>query len=141
MYQANHERLVETARQYDLNLIVVFGSQVRGQERPGSDIDVAVRMTSRDWGDAEQELMLIGELAEAIQGDGDIDVVFLNGASPLLLFEVASSGKALYQKEPTTFMQFQSYAARRYDDSRKFFPLQDCFIEEHIERWKKHKSA
>lgn len=141
MYQANHERLVETARQYDLNLIVVFGSQVRGQERPGSDIDVAVRMTCRDWGDAEQELMLIGELAEAIQGDGDIDVVFLNGASPLLLFEVASSGKALYQKEPTTFMQFQSYAARRYDDSRKFFPLQDSFIEEHIERWKKHKSA
>ena len=98
-------------------------------------------MTSRDWGDAEQELMLIGELAEAIQGDGDIDVVFLNGASPLLLFEVASSGKVLYQKEPTTFMQFQSYAARRYDDSRKFFPLQDSFIEEHIERWKKHKSA
>ena len=32
-------------------------------------------------------------------------------------------------------------ANRRYDDSRKFFPLQDSFIEGHIEQWKKRKKG
>jgi len=84
-------------------MVVIFGSQVSGHARAGADIDVAVRMQRRAWGDWERELELVGELTEAITGDGDLDVVFLNGASPLLLFEVASSGVVLYQMQPTAF--------------------------------------
>ena len=86
-------------------MVVVFGSQATGRAVPGSDVDVAVRMMHRDWDDPEVELNLIGELAGAIGGDGDVDVAFLNGASPLLLFEVARSGIPIYQREPTTLRQ------------------------------------
>jgi predicted nucleotidyltransferase len=107
-----------------------FGSQVQGQARPGSDIDVAVRWIRRDWEDVERELALIGELTEAIWGDGDIDVSFLNGASPFLLFEVACSGVPLYERQPGGFILFQSYAARRYYDQQKFSDLQAKYLKE-----------
>jgi len=54
MYQVNNQKLVEIAHRYDLDLVVVFGSQAQGQARPGSDIDVAVRWIRRDWEDVER---------------------------------------------------------------------------------------
>jgi len=130
MYKVNSQKLTEIARRYDLDLVIVFGSQTREQARPGSDIDVAVRWIRRDWEDVERELALIGELTEAIWGDGDIDVSFLNGASPLLLFEVACSGVPLYERQPGGFTLFQSYAARRYYDQIKFSELQSEYLKE-----------
>lgn len=130
MYQANSQKLTEIARRYDLDLVIVFGSQTQGRACPGSDIDVAVRWTHRDWEDVERELALIGELTEAIWGDGDLDVSFLNGASPLLLFEVACSGVPLYERQPGDFNLFQSYAARCYYDQDKFAEIQGQYLKE-----------
>ena len=130
MCRVDTAQLTDIAQRYGLDMVVIFGSQVSGPAQAGSDIDVAARMQRRARGDWERELELIGELTEAITGDGDLDVVFLNGAAPLLLFRVASDGVVLYQVQPTTFAQFQSYAARRYDDSRKFFELQREYLEE-----------
>jgi predicted nucleotidyltransferase len=135
MYKVNNQKLTEVARRYDLDLVIVFGSQAQGQARPGSDIDVAVRWIRRDWEDVEGELALIGELTEAIWGDGDIDVSFLNGASPLLLFEVACSGVPLYERQPGGFTLFQSYAARRYYDQSKFADLQGKYLKERYASW------
>jgi predicted nucleotidyltransferase len=130
MYQANSQKLAEIARRYDLDLVIAFGSQTQGRARPGSDVDVAVRWTHRDWEDVERELALIGELTEAIWGDGDLDVSFLNGANPLLLFEVACSGVPLYERQPGDFNLFQSYAARHYYDQSKFAELQGQYLKE-----------
>jgi len=130
MYEVNGQKLTDIAHRYGLDLIVVFGSQAQGKARPGSDIDVAVRWIRRDWEDVERELALIGELTEVIWGDGDLDVSFLNGASPLLLFEVACSGVPLYERQPGDFNLFQSYAARCYYDQRKFAELQGEYLKE-----------
>lgn len=130
MYEVNSQKLAEVARRYGLDLIIVFGSQTRGQAHPGSDIDVAVRWIHRDWKNLDRELALIGELTEAIWGDGDLDVSFLNGASPLLLFEVACSGVPLYERQPGDFNLFQSYAARCYYDQCKFADLQGEYLKE-----------
>jgi len=130
VYRADREKLAEIAQKYGLDLIVIFGSQVQGRAVLGSDVDVAVRFVRRDWGDVNRELDLIGELAGAIEGDGDLDVAFLNGASPLLLYQVACTGVPLYEKDPGDFALFQSYAARRYYDSQKFFEAQDRYLRE-----------
>jgi len=55
MYQVNSQKLTEIAHRCDLDLVIVFGSQVQGQARPESDIDVAVRWIRRDWEDVERE--------------------------------------------------------------------------------------
>ena len=75
MYQVNSQRLAEIAQRYDLDLVIVFGSQAQGQARPGSDIDVAVRWIRRDWEDVERELALIGELEEYLEKPGQRRIV------------------------------------------------------------------
>jgi hypothetical protein len=81
---------------------------------------VAERARKRRWGEADWELDLVGNLASALESDSEIDVTFLNGADPILLFEVASDGVPLFEAEPACFAQFRSYAARVYDDNRKW---------------------
>ena len=44
----------------------------------------------------------------------------LRRADPVLLLAVARGGRPLYQAEPTRFACFQSLAARRFADTRKF---------------------
>ncbi|HJW83261.1 MAG TPA: nucleotidyltransferase domain-containing protein [Anaerolineae bacterium] len=114
-------QLKRVARRYKLDLIILFGSQAKGRASEGSDIDVAVRARRRRWGDADWELGLVSDLAAALESGGEIDVAFLNGADPVLLFEVASDGVPLFEAEPAGFAQFCSYAARRYEDNRKWF--------------------
>ena len=114
-------KLKKVARRYNLDLIVLFGSHAKGRARRGSDVDIAVRARRRRWGDADWELDLVGDLAGALESGGEVDVAFLNGADPILLFEVASDGVPLFEAEPAGFAQFCSYAARRYDDNRKWF--------------------
>ncbi len=117
----NTEKLKRIARRYDLDLIVLFGSHAKGRAREGSDVDVAVRARRRRWGDADWELGLVGDLADALESGGEVDVAFLNGADPVLLFQVACQGVPLFEAEPAGFAQFRSYAMRRYDDNRKWF--------------------
>ena len=124
----NRGKLGEFARRYYLDLIIIFGSYAKGYNRSYSDVDVAVRSLKYGWRDGEQredwewEMSLMEDLAGVLRGD--IDMVVLNRATPLLLFEVASGGIPLYQRDEHSFMKFQSYAARRYDDNQKFFKLQ-----------------
>ena len=128
------EAVSRVAQDYDLDLVVLFGSRAKGRSIRGSDIDVAVR---RRHGlprpvtpeDVDRELALMGELVSAIWAeDGDIDVVFLNGQSPLLLFEVARAGIPLYEATPLAFFHFRSYAARLYDTNRKFFQARRDYL-------------
>lgn len=114
-------KLKRVARRYNLDLIILFGSQAKGRASEGSDIDVAVRARRRRWGDADWELGLVSDLTAALESSGEVDVAFLNGADPVLLFEVASDGVPLFEAEPAGFAQFCSYAARRYEDNRKWF--------------------
>jgi hypothetical protein len=46
-------------------------------------------------------------------GVGEVDMAFLNGADPVLLFEVAGDGAPLFEAEPAGSAQFRSYAGRR----------------------------
>jgi len=131
MYQVDSAKLQSIARKYNLDLIVVFGSQAKGRAVPGqSDIDVAVRFVKRPWGHGERELDLMAELAQAFKGNGEVDVAFLNGASPLLLYQVAATGQLVYEKRSGLFSMFRVYAARRYDDNHKFFVQRERYMKE-----------
>jgi len=130
VYRVNKTNLKAVARKYKLDLIVVFGSQVNGRAVAGrSDVDVAVRFRP-EARRSESVFGLYADLADALQTKAEIDVSILNGASPLLLYEVAADGVPLYERTPTTFLCFWSYAARRYDDNRKYFVLCEQYLRE-----------
>ena len=129
--QIDRKRLTEIAQQFGLDLIVLFGSHAKGRAVSRSDVDIAVRAVKRPWGDWKWDFEVADALSNAIQGDGgEVDVVFLNGAAPLLMFEVAQSGQILFEKEWGTFSEFRSYAARVYYDNEPRFRRQAQYLKE-----------
>jgi predicted nucleotidyltransferase len=73
-----------------VRLAAAFGSVARGDERPGSDVDVAL-LLSPDTPDLRLELE--AELGRA--AGREIDVIYLDAAPPLLRFEIARDGVLL----------------------------------------------
>jgi predicted nucleotidyltransferase len=73
-----------------VRLAAVFGSAARGDERPGSDVDVAL-LLSPDTPDLRLELE--AELGRA--AGREIDLVYLDTAPALLRFEIARDGVLL----------------------------------------------
>jgi predicted nucleotidyltransferase len=107
-------------------LAVLFGSAASKRTTAPSDLDVAF------WLDGKQvegrELELTNGLMQLLHRN-DVDVVVLNHASPLLQWQVASTGTPLYERRKGTFHQFQVSAMKRYDDTRRLFALQDRFLD------------
>jgi predicted nucleotidyltransferase len=97
----------------DLELVVLFGSTVKGRRRAGSDVDVAVRSA----GPADLDALHV-ILAPAI-GTDRLDLVDLRRAGPTLAMEVARSGRLLFESRGGAFREFQSLASRRYCDTAK----------------------
>jgi len=129
--QIDNEKLHKIAKKYELVLIVLFGSYARGHANPESDVDIAVRTKLRehDW---QWEFDLIRDLVFAFDC-GNLDIVFINSANPLLMFEIATDGIPLYEAEDGAFQDFQLYAAKRHHDARKIYRLQQLYLEDRIE--------
>lgn len=75
-----------------LRALYLFGSQAKGESRPGSDIDIAV-MTYPPLAPM-QRLDLAAELG--VRMGCDVDVIDLATASTVLRSQVVSTGRRLY---------------------------------------------
>ena len=97
----------------DLELLVLFGSGARGQATAKSDLDLALLCQ----GPADLEAWHV-TLAPLI-GTDRLDLVDLRRTSPLLAFQVARTGRPVFEHRPGAFRVFQALASRRYADTRK----------------------
>lgn len=128
-------RLRRVARRYHLDLIILFGSHAKGRARPDSDLDIAVRAYKPGWIGTRRvprwrwQLDVIGAVGNAFDYKYEVDVSFLNRATPLFLDQVARHGKLLYERKPGDFLTFKVYAARRYEDNEKFFGMTRRYLE------------
>lgn len=111
--------LASIARRFDLALIVRFGSRASDRATPGSDLDIAVLPSRHERMGLLREASLVVALEEAL-GEGDVDLAVLHGDDGLLLYEVARTGQPLYESAPGAFLNFSSYASRRFQDTEKF---------------------
>lgn len=114
------------ARKYRLSLIVLFGSEAQGKGRPSSDVDLAVWVEKLMT--PSKELSLFAELGECFPGRV-ADVALLNGASPLLRFEVARTGKPLFEVRPGEFIRFRLMAMRQYWGTAKFRRMRAEYVQ------------
>ena len=137
-------KLSEVAQLFQLNLIVLFGSHAKGRAIKGSDIDIGIRTSRRDFrqravrSEMDWEMNLFAGLSEAIDVPYDMDVVFLNTVGSTLMFEVAKYGKLIYEKEPMAFHHFRSYAARRFYDDAKFRRLGWEWLKRRCAEWQQN---
>jgi predicted nucleotidyltransferase len=119
--------LAEFCQKRGISLVVLFGSQVRGLAREGSDVDLGLVLDTYPI-TPEEELTLIRELVWTTE-NANLDITILNHADPLLGYHVACHGRPLYEQEPCSFNRFQLRAWKRFIDTAKFRRLQRPFIE------------
>ncbi|MDP2210657.1 MAG: nucleotidyltransferase domain-containing protein [Candidatus Aquicultor sp.] len=118
-------------------LAFVFGSIATGKMHPDSDIDVAVLLSScRDRHKcAEISLSLSEQLAKML-GTDKVDLVILNTANPLLMFEVATKGVLVYERQAGLADDFKLKAVKMRMDAKKFFQLDKLAIKKFLSEMK-----
>ncbi len=105
-------RLAPTVSRFPtLQLLVLFGSWAKGRAGRRSDLDVGV--LTDDVADLD---VWYGLLAPPL-GSDRLDLVDLRRVDPLLAFEIARSGVALFERERGLFTAFQARASCRYADT------------------------
>ena len=112
----------------DLELLIQFGSTVSGRVHARSDVDLAVMCA-----DAADLDSLYRLLAPRLRTDR-LDLVDLRRAGPLLAFEVARSGRLLFERRPGAFREFCSLASRRFCDTAKLRSARRRAIRVFLER-------
>lgn len=103
------------AKQLGLDFIVAFGSQVRGQTHPGSDLDLGYRLAETDL--SGQQRFESSQKLQAIFPGYEIDLVNLRQVSPLLQHRAAFQSQLLVENRPHSFARFQMSAYINYIDT------------------------
>ena len=93
----------------------LFGSRGRGDARPDSDWDVAVYLDP-ELSDHER-FKLRCRLAAELDDLGEVDVVVLNDAPPLLGHR-ALMGRRILVRDPVSLLRYQVRTIARSEDER-----------------------
>jgi predicted nucleotidyltransferase len=124
----NRERLKKLCQKYHIQLIILHGSYALGRAEDKSDIDIGI--LSREKFDLNSKLNILNDFSEVF-GD-KFDPVFLNGAEPLISYQVAIHGKPLFEETEGTFQRFRLQAVARYMDSKKFRDMEKSYMKRAI---------
>jgi len=122
------------ARKYALRLLVLFGSQARGEAHKESDIDIAYSAAKAM--DMTEENRMALELG-SIFGTSKLDFVNLLNSNPLLLKRIVSEGIVLYEAEESFFNNLYLYAMNVYRESKIIQELRQYLVMRRNEQFKK----
>jgi len=120
------EELIPLFKREGVSLVYLFGSLAKGL--PGNDIDLAVLGRNKP----------IYQLREKIVdtlGTERIDLVDLESASPLLRFEVISTGRALYVTDETQRERFELATLHLYRDTALLRLRQEEYLKGRMFLW------
>lgn len=96
--------------EYNITLLVLFGSQVTGHTHPKSDTDIAF-LSSRRLSPSESAGLCFA-LSQELKIK-DLECMDLQMAPAPVLQQVALHGRLLYEREPHAYAQFRIYGLKR----------------------------
>ncbi|MFW6140596.1 MAG: type VII toxin-antitoxin system MntA family adenylyltransferase antitoxin [Acidobacteriota bacterium] len=128
--EINKEKLETLCQKYNIKLMILHGSYAKGNARSESDIDIGI--LSQKKFDFDEQIKVVSDFSEVF-GD-KFDPVFLNGAEPLISYQVAVNGRLLYEAKKGMFHQFRIQAVARYMDSKKFRVMEKLYLKRAIEK-------
>jgi predicted nucleotidyltransferase len=99
--------------EWPLRLAVLFGSAASDRQRDGSDVDVAILPLTSEWSESVERELYVA-LTRAARTE--VDLVDIERAPTLLLWEIATTGRALLERGPGEFARFRARAASEYID-------------------------
>ncbi|MFW6028869.1 MAG: type VII toxin-antitoxin system MntA family adenylyltransferase antitoxin [Halanaerobiales bacterium] len=130
------KRLLKVFDNYELTLLIIFGSYNSDNFNEDSDIDLAIKVN-----DSEQIRKNKKEILDKISSifdHRDIDLILLNYAEALIKFKIACEGSLIYEKKKGLFQKFQIRAMSEHNDARKFYELDKKFMNDFLEGRKKN---
>jgi len=133
MEKINTEKFKELAQKYDLNLLILFGSQVSGKTHPMSDFDFG--FIGEKELNYENRSRLMRDLSILVKFS-DVEAVDLKKASPFLLREIARNNSVVFEKNGA-YADFFSNAVRKYFDAKPIFELQEVLYSNIINNYRK----
>ena len=101
----------------DILFALLFGSVARGEQRPDSDLDVAVYVDERLAARERFDVRL--SVAAALEDLGQPDVIVLNDAPPLLAHR-ALQGKPILTRDKRAYVRFFVRTLALAEDERHF---------------------
>ena len=123
------EKAAEFAKKSDLDLLVLFGSQVSGKTHKNSDYDFG--FISAQPKSFEEQVRMEFELSEILK-IGKIDLVDLKKAPPLLMKNAALNSVLFYQKKSTLYATFKIYALKLFAEAKRLFEIREIAIQKFI---------
>lgn len=130
------QKLAKLCRSFSLRLVILFGSAVSRATNAESDIDIGI-VSEKPHITAEYEISLVKAVSQLFKS-GKVDIVVLNHADSLLLFQVATHGLLLYEKKQGQFNDFKVEAFKRHNDGRKFYRLDEICVKDFLKEEKSH---
>jgi len=116
------QKIAKTAKEFNLKLVLLFGSRVSGKTHKESDVDLA--FLSEKELSFEEEILLNTKFCGLFRTDR-VDTVNLKKAPPLLAKQIISNYKILYEKKAGTLNRLSIYIYRKYFESEPLFKLVD----------------
>lgn len=120
MRKIDTKKLEQIRQKYELELVMIHGSQATGQVHAKSDVDVAVTTKGREGKVARLEL--IADLNMAL-ATSEVDLTVLDKADPLLLKTVTDTAIRVAGAQ-TDFFKLKLLAFHRYNDYLPYLELE-----------------
>lgn len=115
----NQEELKTIIKNYDITLLVYFGSYATQEDFDTLTSDIDLAYISDNNLSSQEVYNLLNDLI-ILHRKSEIDLVNLKTASGLLKYEIANDGVVLYEKEPGYFSALQPYLYKSYYETKKF---------------------
>lgn len=118
--ELTEERLRRLASALDREGVVsasLFGSQATGKAGELSDVDIAVWLEPGREPTLDVRLELTNAASRALDG-GEVDLVILNGAPPLLRHRAIASQRILVDRDRVARVRLEARALVEYLDTR-----------------------
>ncbi len=128
----NSERIKEIALQYNLDLVILFGSQARGNTHKHSDIDIAIKA---DHKLSLTELVRLQSEFYRVFERSDVEIVDLQNASPILLREISREGKVLYARVGDEFARLRMYTFKIFVETKPLREYQHKHLEDFVKNY------
>lgn len=114
----------EIIKKYDLKLLLLFGSQARGDARKDSDTDIAF-MSGRNLNFNQKAELMMDLLPVVKAEETKIDVVDVKTSHPLLLYGITRDAKVLFAEDMDIFHELCVAAFKKYIGAMPLFKLQE----------------
>ena len=118
---------------HEVVAVYLFGSQAKGSATVGSDVDLAL-LLSTDFDLQVHALYRLRRMTELeTRLSTDVDVVILNQASLVLRHQVLKYGRLIYTSDQRQRVDFEVRAMQEYHDFQPALALFDKALLQHIQ--------